>query len=82
MTIGSTPKPYQLNLSLMAAAPIGGGAAFEDRRILAATKMVELQLVVADKDSELMTGNEEIVIILHYTDVEYKAINYAISYES
>ncbi len=52
VTIASTPKPYQLNLLLMAAAPTGGGAALafeeEEGKILAATKTAELQLVVEE----------------------------------
>ncbi len=52
VTIGSVAKPYQLNLLLMAAAPMGGGAALafeqEEGRILAATRKVELQLVVEE----------------------------------
>ena len=52
VTIRSVAKPYQLNLLLMAAAPIGGGAALafeaEEGRILAATKTAELQLVVEE----------------------------------
>lgn len=55
VTIGSVPKPYQLNLLLMAAAPIGRGAALafeaEEGRILAATKTAELQLVVEESGS-------------------------------